>query len=97
MDLSQAEAVADLIAARSERALAAANAQLRGALGRRLEGMTGRLVDLLARVEACIDFPDEDLPPEDRAALGAGLGGPPGGGRAACWRRAPTGGCSARA
>ena len=73
IDLSQAEAVADLIGARSERALAAANQQLRGALGRRLQEMIDRLLDLVARVEAGLDFPDEDLPPEDRAALAAGL------------------------
>jgi tRNA modification GTPase len=73
MDLSQAEAVADLIGARSERALAAANQQLRGALGRRLQELIDRLLDLIARVEAGIDFPEEDLPPEDRAALAAGL------------------------
>jgi tRNA modification GTPase len=75
MDLSQAEAVADLIAARSERALAAANLQLRGALGRRMQDLIDRLVDLLARVEAFIDFPEEDLPPEDRTKLAAGLAG----------------------
>lgn len=69
MDLSQAEAVMDLIHARSERALAAANQQLRGALGRRLAGLTDGLLDVLARVEAYIDFPDEDLPPEDRALV----------------------------
>jgi tRNA modification GTPase len=73
MDLSQAEAVADLIGARSERALAAANQQLRGALGRRMQELVDRLLDLIARVEASIDFPEEDLPPEDRAALAAGL------------------------
>jgi len=75
MDLSQAEAVADLIGARSERALAAANQQLRGALGRRLQEMIDRLLDLVARVEAGLDFPDEDLPPADRAGLAAGLAG----------------------
>ncbi len=73
MDLSQAEAVVDLIHAHSERALAAANRQLRGALGERLREMTGRLVGLLARIEATIDFPDDDLPPEQRDALQAGL------------------------
>jgi len=73
MDLSQAEAVADLIGARSERALAAANQQLRGALGLRMQELTGRLLDLIARVEAGIDFPEEDLPPEDRTAIEAGL------------------------
>ena len=73
LDLSQAEAVMDLINARSERALAAANQQLRGALGRRLQDLTDRLLGVLARVEAYIDFPDEDLPPEDRTALQAAL------------------------
>lgn len=66
MDLSQAEAVMDLIHARSERALAAANQQLRGSLGRRMSDLIDRLLLVLARIEAYIDFPDEDLPPEDR-------------------------------
>jgi tRNA modification GTPase len=65
MDLSQAEAVMDLIHARSDQALAAANLQLRGALGRRMNGVIDRLIETLARVEAYIDFPDEDLPAED--------------------------------
>jgi len=66
MDLSQAEAVMDLIHARSERALAAANQQLRGSLGRHLGELTESLLLVLARIEAYIDFPDEDLPAEDR-------------------------------
>ncbi|WP_415663365.1 tRNA uridine-5-carboxymethylaminomethyl(34) synthesis GTPase MnmE, partial [Rariglobus hedericola] len=66
MDLSQAEAVMDLIHARSERALAAANQQLRGSLGRHLSELTEGLLLVLARIEAYIDFPDEDLPAEDR-------------------------------
>jgi len=69
MDLSQAEAVMDLIHARGERALAAANEQLRGALGRRMEGLVEALLGILARVEAYIDFPEEDLPPEDVSQL----------------------------
>lgn len=69
MDLSQAEAVMDLIHARSERALAAANQQLRGSLGRRMSGLVDQLIDVLARIEAYIDFPDEDLPTEDRATV----------------------------
>lgn len=73
MDLSQAEAVMDLIHARSERALAAANQQLRGALGRRMENLTDRLLGMLARVEAYIDFPEEDLPPEDNDWFAAEL------------------------
>ena len=73
MDLSQAEAVMDLIHARSERALAAANRQLRGALGHQMKGLISGLLEVLARVEAYIDFPDEDLPPEDRDIVGREL------------------------
>lgn len=73
MDLNQAEAVMDLIHARSERALAAANRQLRGSLGRRMEELITLLLRALALVEAYIDFPDEDLPVENREALLAQL------------------------
>jgi tRNA modification GTPase len=58
----------DLIHARSERALAAANQQLRGSLGRAMNNLISPLVNLLARIEAQIDFPEEDLPAEDREA-----------------------------
>lgn len=67
LDLSQAEAVMDLINARSERALAAANQQLRGSLGRQMEALISLLLALLAQLEAYIDFPEEDLPAEDQA------------------------------
>lgn len=73
MDLSQAEAVMDLIHARSERALAAANRQLRGALGRRMDELIALLLNNLAVIEAYIDFPEEDLPEENRNALVAQL------------------------
>jgi tRNA modification GTPase len=73
MDLSQAEAVMDLIHARGERALAAAGQQLRGTLGRRMAALTDELLNALARVEAYIDFPDEDLPPEDRGIVRTAL------------------------
>ena len=69
MDLSQAEAVMDLIRARSDRALAAAQQQLRGELGRRINELIEALLGVLARIEAYIDFPEEDLPPEDRAVV----------------------------
>jgi tRNA modification GTPase len=71
MDLSQAEAVMDLINARSERSLAAAQQVLRGALGRHMTGLVDAVLGALAAVEAYIDFPDEDLPPEDRKRLSA--------------------------
>jgi len=73
IDLSQAEAVMDLIHARSERALTAANQQLRGSLGRHLAQLTDDLLCTLARIEAYIDFPDEDLPAEDRGIVRAAI------------------------
>ncbi len=73
MDLSQAEAVMDIIHARSERALAAAQQQLRGALGRRMEALIEELLGAVARVEAYIDFPEEDLPAEDKGRVDAML------------------------
>jgi tRNA modification GTPase len=71
MDLTQAEAVMDVIHARSERALIAAQQQLQGALGRHMRTLIDELVDVVARVEAYIDFPEEDLPPEDQQQLTA--------------------------
>lgn len=69
MDLSQAEAIMDLIHARSEKALAAANQQLRGALGRQMDSLIRQLINILAMIEAYVDFPEEDLPTEDQRAL----------------------------
>ena len=73
MDLSQAEAVMDLIHARSTRALAAANQQLRGALGRKMDALIEGLLAVLANIEAYIDFPDEDLPTEDQEFVAVAL------------------------
>lgn len=69
MDLSQAEAVMDLIHARSERALVAANQQLRGALGRQMDSLINLLVSVLSNIEAYVDFPEDDLPSEDHQAI----------------------------
>lgn len=66
MDLSQAEAVMDVIRARSDRSLELAQRQLRGELGRRLAPLEDGLLQALAEIEAYIDFPEEDLPIEDR-------------------------------
>lgn len=73
MDLSQAEAVVDLIRARSDRALAAAHHQLRGALGNRIEKNIEDLLQCIARLEAYIDFPEEDLPVEDDSPVVHGI------------------------
>ncbi|RMH40317.1 MAG: GTP-binding protein, partial [Deltaproteobacteria bacterium] len=71
MDLTRAEAVADVIAATSERALRAAQAQLEGAVGRVVVALRREALDLLAEVEADIDFPDEGLELSGAAELGA--------------------------
>jgi tRNA modification GTPase len=73
IDLAQAEAVADLIHARTELALAAANEQLAGKLSRRIDTLRRDLLDTLAHIEAHIDFPDEDIAPDTRDALLARL------------------------
>ena len=68
MDLTEAEAVADLIHARSERALEVARKRLAGDLGRRVSDWTDRLLQVVAELEAYIDFPEEDLPSEDASS-----------------------------
>lgn len=73
LDLTQAEAVMDLIHAQSTLALRAANEQLGGAIGREAEALKQDLLPVLAHVEAFIDFPDEDISPETGAALVARL------------------------
>jgi tRNA modification GTPase len=69
IDLAQAEAVADLIHARTELALAAANEQLAGKLSGRINLLRDELMRTLAHVEAHIDFPDEDIAPDTRLQL----------------------------
>lgn len=66
MELTQAEAVMDLIHARSERALAAAQRQLQGELGRFLGELINATILTLSQIEVYIDFPEEDLPVENR-------------------------------
>jgi tRNA modification GTPase len=62
LDLSQAEAVADLVDAEAESQRRQALAQLNGALARRHATWREGLVEALAVLEAAVDFPDEDLP-----------------------------------
>jgi len=64
MDLTQAEAVMDLIRAQSDLALRSAHEQLEGRLGAEVREIRAQLIDLLAHVEAAIDFPDEDIAPD---------------------------------
>jgi len=61
LDLIQAEAVADLIHSRSELQQKVAREQLAGSLSRRIEDLAAEMLDLLATVEANIDFIEEAI------------------------------------
>ena len=61
MDLSQAEAVIDIIKAKSETGYDAAVAQLQGSLSRRIKYIRKNMADLLADIVAHIEYPEEDL------------------------------------
>ncbi|WP_022853022.1 tRNA uridine-5-carboxymethylaminomethyl(34) synthesis GTPase MnmE [Thermodesulfatator atlanticus] len=61
IDLSQAEALLDLIEARSEKSLKLALNQLKGALSEKLKPVRDALLSALAVVEVAVDFPEEDV------------------------------------
>lgn len=72
LDLSQAEAVAELIAAPSREGVYLASAKLDGLLGRKVSALRERLEYLRQRVCLAIDFPDEEgecLPPQEFTAI----------------------------
>ncbi len=73
MDLTQAEAVMDIISAGSDLALRAAHNQLHGAISSRVAAAVDRLISIAAHVEAYIDFPEEDIAPHTTQQLVAGL------------------------
>lgn len=61
IDLAQAEAVQELICAKNERALDAAENQLQGALSNKIKSFQNSLTDIAAILEAWVDFPEEGL------------------------------------
>ena len=72
MGLSEAEAVHDLITARTAEAAQNAAAQVMGAVGSPVQQMRDELLGMVAHFHAVVDFPDEDIDPvlfEDAAAL----------------------------
>lgn len=76
MDLTEAEALADLLAAETEAQRRQAVRQMDGALSRRFEDLRNRAVDVLAFIEAVIDFSEDELPADTRdrgLAMIAGL------------------------
>ncbi|HPM41773.1 MAG TPA: tRNA uridine-5-carboxymethylaminomethyl(34) synthesis GTPase MnmE, partial [bacterium] len=68
LDLAQAEGVADLIAATSERGARLAASQMEGSLSKRVTSIGEEIASIRAEIEAAIDFPEEDVD--------AGGGGP---------------------
>ncbi|MGI8432087.1 MAG: tRNA uridine-5-carboxymethylaminomethyl(34) synthesis GTPase MnmE, partial [Chthoniobacterales bacterium] len=73
LDLTQAEAVIDLIRAQTDLALRSATEQLEGRLGERISQLREDLISLIANLEAYIDFPDEDIEPDVGDAFRARL------------------------
>jgi tRNA modification GTPase len=69
LDLTQAEAVLDIVHASTQRALSGAQAMKEGRLAEKLNQLRQQLIDLLAHLEAYIDFPDEDIQPDTGAAF----------------------------
>jgi len=69
MDLTQAEAVMDLITAKTELAQAAAMRALEGHLTHQVRMIRERLLSVLARIEAGLDFPEEDIPSYSEESL----------------------------
>lgn len=63
MDLAQAEAVSDIISAQTEQSLRYAEAQLEGTLSGKVNELKDQILDVLAEIEANLDFPEEDIDP----------------------------------
>ena len=61
MDLAQAEAVSDLIDAHTEAAVRSAGRSLQGAFSSQVKRLLNDLVQLRVQIEACLDFPEEDI------------------------------------
>lgn len=69
INLTQAEAVMDLIQARTEKAQAVAVRTLEGGVSRQVEAIREQLLELLAHIEAHVDFPEEDIQPETKTGI----------------------------
>jgi len=62
LDLAQAEAVMDLISAQTEAGQRLAMQQLRGRISEQIQDARHAVLGIIARIEASIDFPEEDVP-----------------------------------
>ncbi len=65
IDLTQAEAVLDIIQAKTDAALAVGAQQLKGGLSKIVTSVREKLLNILAGLEASIDFPEEEIHPAD--------------------------------
>jgi tRNA modification GTPase len=74
MDLLQAEAVLDLIRARTDRAATAAVEQLEGNLSKRFDQLYTALIQVTADIEAMLDFSDQELPESPLPSLAQEVG-----------------------
>ena len=61
IDLTQAEAVADLIDANTQAAVRSANRSLEGEFSKHIQHLQNKLTHLRMQIEACLDFPEEDI------------------------------------
>ncbi|MDI6619239.1 MAG: tRNA uridine-5-carboxymethylaminomethyl(34) synthesis GTPase MnmE [Clostridiales bacterium] len=61
IDLSQAEAVIDIVRAKTDESMDAALKQLEGSLSKKLKPIKDVLLDIMSHIEASIDFPEEDV------------------------------------
>jgi len=72
IDLTQAEAIVDLINSRSDKGLILASRHIRGELREKIEALRRKALDILAHAEVAIDFPEEEsaiVPRKDTASL----------------------------
>ncbi len=74
LDLSQAEAVIDIIQSRTALGLQVAVDQLEGSLSRRIAAVNERLFEIVVRLEASVDFPEDDVPEVELAEIEAVIG-----------------------
>ena len=73
LDLTQAEAVADLVASHSRAGVSAAGRSLQGRFSARVMQLLNTLTQARVQLEAHLDFPDEDIEPEEIAQLRAAI------------------------
>lgn len=71
LDLAQAEAVIDVIKSRTEASLQVASRQLAGGLSEKVGKLREELINILAQLEAAVDFSDEDVEPLSMEGLGS--------------------------